>query len=136
MPQRVFTSEDQLAFAKLSGDYNPLHTDPVIARRLLFGRQIVHGLHALLWSADHYLKSRPQPLELVNVKANFQAGIGAGQTVNCIYNTPDERLVEIKLEADQTPTAWIQIALSPSGQQQADALPATSQGQEKCRERS
>jgi len=136
MPQRIFTSDDQLAFAKLSGDYNPLHTDPVIARRLLFGRQIVHGLHALLWSADNYLKTRTQPLELVTVKANFQAGIGVGQTVNCIYTTPDEHRVEIKIEADQTPAAWIQIALSPSGQQQTDALPATSQEPEKCRERS
>jgi acyl dehydratase len=58
MTQHVFTSDDQLAFAKLSGDYNPLHTDPVLARRLLFGRQIVHGLHALLWGADHFFKTR------------------------------------------------------------------------------
>jgi len=55
MPQRVFTSDDQLAFAKLSGDYNPLHLDPVLARRLLFGRQVVHGLHALLWSLNYHL---------------------------------------------------------------------------------
>lgn len=136
MPRRVFTSDDQFAFAKLSGDYNPLHTDRVIARRSLFGRQIVHGLHALLWSVDHYLKTRTQPLELVTVKANFQAGIGVGQTVNCIYTTPDEHRVEIKLEADKTPAAWIQMALSPSGQQQTDAFPATSQEPAKCRERS
>ncbi len=41
MTQRIFTSDDQLAFAKLSGDYNPLHMDPIYARRLLFGRQVV-----------------------------------------------------------------------------------------------
>ncbi|MGB5750723.1 MAG: SDR family NAD(P)-dependent oxidoreductase [Desulfobacterales bacterium] len=136
MPQRVFTSDDQLAFARLSGDDNPLHTDPAIARRLLFGRQIVHGLHALLWSADNYVKTRTQPLGLVTVKANFQAGLGLGQMANCIYSTPDEHLVEIILEADQTPAAWFQIALSPSGQKQTDTLPAASQEPEKCRERS
>ena len=136
MTQRVFTSDDQLAFAKLSGDYNPLHMDPIYARRLLFGRQVVHGLHALLWSVDHYLKTRTQPLEIGTVKANFQAGLGVEQAVNCIYTTPDEHRVEIRLETDMTPAAWIQIAWSPSGQQQTDTLPATSQEPEKCRERS
>lgn len=136
MTQRAFTSDDQLAFAKLSGDYNPLHMDPILARRLLFGRQVVHGLHALLWSLDHYLKTQTQPLELRTVKANFQAGIGVGQAVNCIYTTPDEHQVEIRLETDMTPAAWIQIAWSSFGQQQTDTLPATSQEPEKCRERS
>ncbi len=136
MTQRVFTSDDQLAFAKLSGDYNPLHMDPIRARRLLFGRQVVHGLHALFWSVDHYLKTRTQPLELETVKANFQAGLGVGQTVSCMYTRQSEHQVEIRLETDKTPAAWIQIAWNPSSQQQADTLPAASQEPEKCRQRS
>lgn len=136
MTQRVFTSGDQLAFARLSGDYNPLHMDPVHARRLIFGRQVVHGLHALLWSADHYFKGRSQPLKLVTVKANFKAGMGVGQTVNCIYAAPDEHRVEIQLEADGVTTAWIQIAWSPAAQRQTNTLPATSPIPENCRERS
>jgi hypothetical protein len=136
MTQRVFTSDDQLAFAKLSGDYNPLHMDPIRARRLLFGRQVVHGLQALFWSVDHYLKTRTQPLELETVKANFQAGLGVGQTVNCMYTRQSEHQVEIRLETDKTPAAWIQIAWNPSSQQQADTLPAASQEPEKCRQRS
>ena len=136
MTQRVFTSDDQLAFAKFSGDYNPLHMDPIYARRLLFGRQVVHGLHALLWSVDHYLKTPTQPLDLRTVKANFQAGLGVGQAVNCIYTTPDEHQVEIRLETDKTTAAWIQIAWSPLRQQPTGMLPATSQEPEKCRNRS
>jgi acyl dehydratase len=64
MAERTFTSDDQLAFAKLSGDRNPLHMDPVMARRLLFGQPIVHGLHALLWGADEHLRTRAHGLEL------------------------------------------------------------------------
>ncbi len=135
MTQRVFTSDDQFAFAKLSGDYNPLHTDPVLARRLLFGQQVVHGMHALFWSVDRFLKTRTQPLELKAVKANFQAGIGVGQTVNCIYSTQNDRQVEIRLETDKTLAAWIQIAWSPLEQQWAEILPRISQKPEKCRER-
>ena len=136
MTQRVFTYDDQLAFAKLSGDYNPLHLDPVLARRLLFGRQVVHGLHALLWSLDYHLMSRTQPLELRTVKANFQAGIGVGQTVRCLVSLQDEYRVAIQLETDRTSAAWIEITWSPLRHHRTGPLPKMSPEPEKCRERS
>ena len=136
MTQRVFTSGDQLAFAKLSGDFNPLHLDPVLARRLLFGRQVVHGLHALLWSLDDHLKSRKQPLELRTVKANFQTGIGVGQTVCCTVTRQDEYRFAIKLETDSTPAAWIEISWSPLHNHPTGTLPKMSHEPERCRERS
>ena len=46
--ETCFNHADQLRFATLSGDVNPMHVDPVAARRLLAGRQVVHGMHALL----------------------------------------------------------------------------------------
>jgi len=136
MTQRVFTSDDQLVFAKLSGDYNPLHLDPVRARRLLFGRQVVHGLHALLWSLDYHLGSRTQPLELRTVKANFQAGIGVGQTVSCRVTLQDEYRVAIQLEADGTPAAWLEFTWIPLRHRRPGKLPKVSPEPEKCRERS
>ena len=136
MTQRVFTYDDQLAFAKLSGDYNPLHLDPVLARRLLFGRQVVHGLHALLWSLDYHLMPRTQPLELRTVKANFQAGIGVGQTVRCLVTLQDEYRVAIQLETDRTSAAWIDITWSPLRHHRTGTLPKMSPEPEKCRERS
>jgi len=136
MIQRVFTSDDQLAFAKLSGDFNPLHLDPVLARRLVFGRQVVHGLHALFWSLDYHLKSRPQPLELRTVKANFQAGIGVGQTVCCLVTGQDENRVTIQLETDSVPAAWIDITWRPLGNCPTGRLSKMAPGPEKCRERS
>lgn len=42
------TLEQSLTFARLSGDYNPLHVDPVAARRLRFGGTVTHGIHLLL----------------------------------------------------------------------------------------
>ena len=49
---RTFTLDDQLAFAALAGDFNPLHVDPLAARRLIFGEVVVHGVHAVLWALD------------------------------------------------------------------------------------
>jgi hypothetical protein len=136
MTQRVFTSDDQLAFAKLSGDYNPLHMDPVLARRLLFGRQVVHGLHALLWSLDDHLRSRTQPLELRAVKANFQAGIGLGQTVRGMVSVQADDRVAVTLETDGTAAAWIEITWSPLQHHWAGILPKMSPESQACRKRS
>jgi acyl dehydratase len=41
---RRFTAADVLAFAKLSGDHNPIHLDEAFARSTPFGRCIVHGM--------------------------------------------------------------------------------------------
>lgn len=136
MTQRTFTSDDQLAFAELSGDRNPLHMDPVGARRLLFGQKILHGLHTLLWGIDHFLKAETQPLELRTVKANFQAGIGLGKTVHCIVVKQGKNQVEIHLESDRTPAVWIQFAWESSQHHRTVNLPTRPQNPEKCRERS
>lgn len=42
--ERTISETDIEAFAALTGDRNPLHLDPVFARRTPFGRPIVHGM--------------------------------------------------------------------------------------------
>jgi hypothetical protein len=133
---RIFTSEDQLAFAKLSGDFNPLHMDPILARRLMFGGQAVHGLHALLWSLDSHLKTTTQPLELEMVKANFQAGIGVDQAVHCVVTSQDENRVAIQLRTESSIAAWLEIGWRPSQRQRIDTLPQMLVKHGKCHERS
>lgn len=49
---RVFTEAAQIAFARLSHDFNPKHVDRDAARRMFFGRQVVHGMHLVLWALD------------------------------------------------------------------------------------
>ncbi len=41
---RTVTEADVVAFAGLSGDYNPIHTDAEFAAQTPFGRRIAHGL--------------------------------------------------------------------------------------------
>lgn len=75
----VFHHQDQLAFAAASHDVNPIHVDPIAARRLLSGGQVVHGMHTLmhaidLWNCGAY-RGR------VSVSCTFQSPIGVGDEV-------------------------------------------------------
>ncbi len=44
---RTVTEADIVAFAALSGDYNPLHTNAEYAKDTIFGERIAHGLLGL-----------------------------------------------------------------------------------------
>src|SRR5436309_15569553 len=71
MHQRKFTFAEQIAFAELSGDYNPLHMDPVAARRYLFGQPVVHGIHPVFWALNSYLENHTSFLTLRSLKVSF-----------------------------------------------------------------
>jgi MaoC like domain len=76
---RTFIDEDQQSFAQLSGDWNPIHTDAVAARRTIFGAQVVHGVHALLWAID--VSGLTGTLK--RIEAKFLRGITLGSPVDC-----------------------------------------------------
>jgi 3-oxoacyl-[acyl-carrier protein] reductase len=42
--RHTFHADEVAAFARLSGDTNPLHVDPAFARTTAFGRPVVHGM--------------------------------------------------------------------------------------------
>jgi acyl dehydratase len=56
---RKVTEADVTAFAELSGDDNPIHTDEEYAKRSAFGRRIAHG--ALIFSISTGLAMRMTP---------------------------------------------------------------------------
>lgn len=54
--RRSFSLQDQRDFAAYSGDFNPMHVDPVYARRSIAGAPVVHGMHLLLWALETALE--------------------------------------------------------------------------------
>ena len=71
------TLEQSRLFARLSGDFNPLHVDPVAARRLMFGATVVHGIDILLRLIERALRDTG-PSALAALKASFGAPLLTG----------------------------------------------------------
>ena len=78
LDRHAFGDDDQDRFARLSGDWNPMHVDPVAARREMFGERVVHGLHGLLRALDAYLAARGGATTLRRVRARFKGPIPLG----------------------------------------------------------
>jgi hypothetical protein len=81
-----FKQSDSIGFAEISGDFNPLHLNPLDARRTLFGRPVVHGIHLLLWSLSRLIY---KPISLSGITAKFHAGIGIGEKFSTVVTHED-----------------------------------------------
>ena len=80
---RTFSMEDQLRFAELSGDWNPMHVDAVAARRTIYGDVVVHGVHVLLWALERLLSIRARPSFLTHLRVDFRRQVHPGDVVQC-----------------------------------------------------
>jgi len=84
---RIFSMKDQESFSHISVDFNPIHTDPEVARRLLFGEVVVHGVHSLLWAIDCILSKFPN-LVMREIDALFLKPIFLNQKIK-LYCKPN-----------------------------------------------
>ncbi|MGI9628160.1 MAG: SDR family NAD(P)-dependent oxidoreductase [Longimicrobiales bacterium] len=99
MPKQ-FTAADQDRFAKLSGDFNPLHTDALAARRLMFGDVVVHGVHLLLWALDQHCEKDHSPRRLSSVHCVFESGVRVGDLVDCSFEQDGPHQVQFRIRRE------------------------------------
>jgi acyl dehydratase len=117
---RVFTAEDQLAFARLSGDYNPIHLDPVAARRLLFGQPVVHGMHALLWGLDRWLAEKatavppPHAIRITKLKVRFRSSIPLDARVELVARPKSPTETTLELSTDEAKVVTASVSFAPA----------------------
>lgn len=78
---RQFELRDQEFFASLSGDFNPMHMDPVAARRTQAGAPVVHGIHNLLTGLNLLATRHPALPPIATLKASFTQMVYIGDTI-------------------------------------------------------
>jgi hypothetical protein len=120
--ERTFTLEDQLSFARLSGDYNPMHVDPVAARRTVFGAPVVHGVHLLCWAMDNWLRDRGAGMgALSKLNCRFNRGVLVGDKAAVVVLKDGEEFT-LQIRKDQTDTSSFQGCMGP-GLTDTETLP-------------
>lgn len=89
----AISAGQSLDFAGLSGDFNPLHVDPIAARRLQFGGTVCHGVHLVLQALDIAVaQGRLDPARIEGLHAVFQSPATTGQRVDLSLVEQADRL--------------------------------------------
>ncbi|MGF1614383.1 MAG: SDR family NAD(P)-dependent oxidoreductase [Gammaproteobacteria bacterium] len=109
-----FCLEDQMAFARLSGDYNPMHVDPQTARRLLYGDLVVHGLHLVLWSYDKVLARWPDAAQLERLRAFFMQPVLVNQEITVEVEQAGQHLIKGRVMVDDQALTEIVFSIGES----------------------
>jgi acyl dehydratase/NADP-dependent 3-hydroxy acid dehydrogenase YdfG len=100
---RIFGDDDQIEFARLTGDFNPIHLDPVAARRTLAGAPVVHGIHSLLWLLDVIA---PDFLSktIASLQVKFIRMLYVGETATAAISRGSETSLWLKIRVGGTDT--------------------------------
>ena len=93
-PRRTITEADVVAFAGLTGDYNPVHTDEVFAAATPFGGRVAHG--PMMIGMAFGLAARLDLIDgtvvaLLSVEWRFQAPVRPGDTVAARIEVVEKR---------------------------------------------
>jgi acyl dehydratase len=96
-PGRTITEADIVAFAGLTGDYNPVHTDEVFAMETDFGGRIAHGPMGIGMAFG--LASRLDLIDgtviaLLGVNWDFKAPLRPGDTIKVLIEVTETRDVK------------------------------------------
>lgn len=109
----VLTNKDQAALYRLSGDYNPLHIDPNLAKAVKFPRPILHGLCTLGVSAKALLEKFGPYVEL---KVRFTNVVFPGEKLRIkAWKQPNGIVIFQTLDVDRDVVVLDNCAIKLSG---------------------
>jgi NAD(P)-dependent dehydrogenase (short-subunit alcohol dehydrogenase family) len=125
LTSRIFGLNDQIAFAGLSSDWNPMHLDQAFARRTQLGAPVVHGIHNLAWAADAVLQS--YPLKVANIRARFLQPLYLDEPAAVRIRDRTKRQIEFEVVAANIVVALVKLSSEP-GKFASGSRPAASAG--------
>jgi acyl dehydratase len=84
LASKRFHLADEERFALVSGDYNPMHLDPILARRTQAAAPVVHGMHLLLWAVDALAANHPDLPRPHRFRARFYKFVHVGDCAEVV----------------------------------------------------
>ena len=127
------TAEETECFAQLSGDFNPLHLNRLLARRLTYGGTVAHGVHSLLRSLDLFCLSQSRQRRFARLRAWFVGPVEHEEQVDCQVSFDDDCL--LKIEASCGPAKVLVVEAELTDWDGVDHMPlAESSPPVDCRE--
>jgi NAD(P)-dependent dehydrogenase (short-subunit alcohol dehydrogenase family) len=111
--RNTFSPADQQRFAALSGDANPMHMDPLAARRTQAGAPVVHGIHVMLRGFDLLARSQPDLPPIARLKTSFNKLIYVGDSVDYQLVQLSEKTATVDAAVDGNPLTRIIFTFGP-----------------------
>ncbi|SHH71885.1 MaoC/PaaZ C-terminal domain-containing protein [Bradyrhizobium erythrophlei] len=111
LASRSFSPDDQIAFARLSSDWNPMHLDQAFARRTQFGAPVVHGIHTLAWAANTLLARFP--LKIATIRARFPQPLYLDERATISIRARTDARIEFEVVAANTVVAHAKLSTVP-----------------------
>ena len=128
----MFDAAAQARFAALSGDWNPIHLDPVAARRELTGDVVAHGLHVLLRALESALGraacGASGPVHFQRIACRFRSPVYLGQPVSFRAAVQRPGALRVEALAGDRPVLSARVAWAPAGPRGPDSVPAAAGG--------
>src|ERR1700761_6971197 len=94
---RIFDETDQLSFARLSGDFNPIHMDSLTARRTNASATVVHGIHVVLWALDKLVELNLVRDRIASLKVQFIKFMFVGNTIELTVRKANDTSIRADL---------------------------------------
>lgn len=108
-----FSEEVQERFATITGDWNPMHMDPVAARRTQAGAPVVHGIHTLLWALDQLATTIPGFDRIRRVKTHFYKWVFVNSTAHLVIVSSTDTEIKAHILMGDIVTANVSVMLGP-----------------------
>ncbi|UIN32923.1 SDR family NAD(P)-dependent oxidoreductase [Methylobacterium oryzae] len=108
---RTWTEAHQAAFARATGDVNPMHMDARMARRTLAGERAVHGVHAALWALDACADAHPLD-RLATLQMRFERFVLVGDRTVLTVHEADARQLRLSVAVDGVRSLTIQATFA------------------------
>ena len=122
---RQFNVLDQEVFASISRDRNPMHVDPVAARRLLTGLPVVHGVHVLMTALEYWVNEDALIPSALNCTFNNAINVDDTVVFSQKNDAPGRFVIEARVNG--LPCAVLRMTaqrpgVQPAGQTAASEL--------------